>query len=131
MGAQPTCHLQGIFRWSLPLIQEPMRPALMNHGKSRAAKCSQGATLPTLFSVDQFEYIHVQESDGEATAAKISVGLGVFIYALNKLVVLFIVEMKVAAPKDKPHGNFCLRIKKAKNSRNSCLFGGFYSIGFY
>jgi hypothetical protein len=36
VGALPTFHLQGIFRWSLPLIQEPMRPALMHHGKPRA-----------------------------------------------------------------------------------------------
>ncbi len=58
-----------------------------------------------------FRYIYLKESDGEATAATISVGLGVIIHALIKLVVLFIDEMKVAAPKDKSHGNFCLRMK--------------------
>jgi hypothetical protein len=60
----------------------------------------------------------------EADAAKFSVGLGLFIYAIIKLVVLFSVEMMMAAPNDTPHGNFCQRMKKARNST-------FVPLGFY
>ncbi len=47
----------------------------------------------------------------EADAAKFSVGLGLFIYAIIKLVVPFSVEMMMAAPNETPHGNFCQRIE--------------------
>ena len=68
--------------------------------------------------------IHFQENDWEGNAAKFSVGFGLFIYAIIKMVVLFSVEMMMAAPNDTPHGNFCQRMKKARNST-------FVPLGFY
>ena len=44
--------------------------------------------------------IHFQENDWEGNAAKFSVGFGLFIYAIIKMVVLYRVEMMMALPDD-------------------------------
>jgi hypothetical protein len=50
--------------------------------------------------------IHFQEDDWNANAAKFSVGFGLFIYAIIKMVVLFSVEMMTAVPNDDDDDDF-------------------------